>query len=263
MGLSLKKLAELVKPYDGEVLSTRLVDVHTKLRFKCKEGHTWLALPYKIKSGEWCPVCDKSKTIGNYTKHNIESIYEFAEKKGITCVSKKYADINANLQWKCANGHKFAESFHTVSRRKNICKECPQLPYNEILILKKMERMREIAAGHGGELLSEKYGTGHLRFRCKVGHIWRTKYWGVKSGSWCPRCFIEKLAEKHRLTINKVQMFAKENGGKCLSEGKDYKNVFSPLKWECSKGHKFSEHYLNVKQRKNFCMKCCTSFNGR
>ena len=28
-----------------------------KMSWKCKNGHEWMAAPYKIKNGEWCKVC--------------------------------------------------------------------------------------------------------------------------------------------------------------------------------------------------------------
>ena len=47
----------------------------------------------------------------------------------------------------------------------------------------KEQRMRDVAAGHGGWLLGVEYQRhGWARFRCKAGHEWRTTQAAARAG---------------------------------------------------------------------------------
>ena len=58
----------------GEVLSDSMQkgDLHTKLEWKCHEGHVFSATPYLIlKTGHWCPQCASPPwSFGKQAKHN-------------------------------------------------------------------------------------------------------------------------------------------------------------------------------------------------
>jgi hypothetical protein len=45
----------------GECLSNEYKNNKTKLKFRCGEGHEWLAKPKSIKEGTWCPDCYHTK----------------------------------------------------------------------------------------------------------------------------------------------------------------------------------------------------------
>lgn len=57
----LQKMQQIAKDLGGKCLSTRYVDVNTKLRWRCAKGHVWEATPQKIKSGKWCPTCARKR----------------------------------------------------------------------------------------------------------------------------------------------------------------------------------------------------------
>jgi Zn finger protein HypA/HybF involved in hydrogenase expression len=51
-------MRSLAAAHDGECLSPEALGMHTKLLWKCAEGHTWWAKPHSINSrGSWCPAC--------------------------------------------------------------------------------------------------------------------------------------------------------------------------------------------------------------
>lgn len=41
----------------GLCLSEEYVNAHTKLTWRCSEGHIWEAKPNNIQQGKWCPEC--------------------------------------------------------------------------------------------------------------------------------------------------------------------------------------------------------------
>jgi len=250
---TLKKMQEIAAERGGEVLSKKLAD-HTQLRFRCSQGHTWVKLPRFIAAGSWCPKCEKR----SYPRYTIESASEFAKKHGIKCIADKYENNYTKIEWQCSEGHKFKESFSGLRKRKNMCPECPRKPYKgKIENLKlKLELVQQIAKQNGGQVLSKTADTDKIKFKCNQGHVWETMFHNAKKGSWCQKCYIERISQQHRLTIKFIQEFAKRRGGTCLSAQKDYKTVSSLLKWKCLKGHKFEETYQNIKQRSRFCKEC-------
>jgi hypothetical protein len=55
--LTLKEFQIIAKERGGYCLSNKYINAKTKLGWKCKEGHTWEAIPDNVKRGSWCPYC--------------------------------------------------------------------------------------------------------------------------------------------------------------------------------------------------------------
>jgi hypothetical protein len=64
----------------------------------------------------------------------------------------------------------------------------------------------------------------------------------------------KKMNNNIKLTIEEMQRIAKKRGGKCLST--KYINTKTPLKWQCSKGHRWFAAPGNVKQNESWCGIC-------
>jgi len=41
----------------GELLSSIYTNAKTRLRWRCKFNHEWLAMPSRFRQGTWCPYC--------------------------------------------------------------------------------------------------------------------------------------------------------------------------------------------------------------
>ena len=41
----------------GELLSSIYTNAKTRLRWRCKFNHEWLAMPSRVRQGTWCPYC--------------------------------------------------------------------------------------------------------------------------------------------------------------------------------------------------------------
>jgi hypothetical protein len=41
----------------GELLSSIYTNAKTRLRWRCRFNHEWLAMPTKVRQGTWCPYC--------------------------------------------------------------------------------------------------------------------------------------------------------------------------------------------------------------
>ena len=235
--LTIEDMREIAREKGGVCLSEKYINAHTKLRWRCKEGHEWEAQPRNIKHRTWCPEC------AGKTKITIEDMKKLASSKGGECVSKEYIDTNTKLKWRCKKGHIW-EAMPLSIKRGTWCPYCVGKAKLTI------DEMRKIAESRGGKCLSTEYINNRtkLRWRCKAGHEWDVIPASVKHGTWCPYC-----AGKAKLTIDEMRKIAKERGGKCLS--KRYTNAHTKLRWRCKEGHVWKAKPANI-NRGQWCPYC-------
>ncbi|WP_434284699.1 zinc-ribbon domain-containing protein [Clostridium botulinum] len=115
-----------------------------------------------------------------------------------------------------------------------------------------LQELKQLANSKGGECLSTEYldSNTKLKWKCRKGHIWNASPISVKNqGHWCPECVRNK-----KYTLEQMKHFAKERGGKCLSN--KYINSRTKLKWECSKGHVWEATPHHIIIRKQWCPEC-------
>ena len=107
----------LARKKNGLCLSGEYVNAHSKLLWKCEEGHVWEATYDNISSGKWCLACS-----GNAPK-TIQEVRDFAIKRGGKCLSLDYVNAHEKLKWECANGHSFEMTYNNAQQGK-WCKYC-------------------------------------------------------------------------------------------------------------------------------------------
>lgn len=144
--------------------------------------------------------------------------------------------------WQCKFGHKWEA--HYGGRIRHWCSICSK---NKKLTL---DDAKTLAIKNNGECLSDVYenSTKKLIWKCEFGHIWKTTYSSINSGSWCAKCKGYK-----KLTLEEIKKCAKLMGGKCLSES--YTNSEYKLLWECKFGHRWESLYHNV-AKGHWCPEC-------
>jgi len=112
--------------------------------------------------------------------------------------------------------------------------------------------LKRIAKEKGGECLTSEYTGNYSSYEwaCKEKHKWVSNFYNIYVGSWCRKCYdIERV----KLTVGKIVIFAKLQGGKCLSP--DVESEKQLLKLKCAKGHIW-EIKPFVKDAKLWCPTC-------
>lgn len=65
--LTIDEMKEIVKSCGGECISQHYVNGRTKLNWRCRFGHEWMAAPDNVKNnGNWCSVCAKKRVVKKY-----------------------------------------------------------------------------------------------------------------------------------------------------------------------------------------------------
>jgi thiol-disulfide isomerase/thioredoxin len=228
--LTIEEMQDIAKERDGKCLSNQYINVNTKLKWQCKEGHIWEAVPSSVKGGSWCPYC------AHRVRLSIEEMQKLAESRGGKCLSDNYINNQTKLKWQCKEGHIWdAPPGHIKTG-----KWCPFCAHNARLTIEEMQR---IAESRGGKCLSDNYINSQtkLKWQCKEGHVWEAIPNSIQRGTWCPTC-----AHKVPVSIQDMQKLAESRGGLCLSD--EYIDAHSKLKWKCSNHHVWEANYSNVYQ---------------
>ncbi len=101
----------------GKCLSADFTDSNTKLKFRCSEGHEWMASPLHIKSGQWCRICGY-KIVGDKLRGSIEIFQNIAKQKGGKCLSQHYVNCRTKMEFECVEKHRWKANGLEINRGK-------------------------------------------------------------------------------------------------------------------------------------------------
>ena len=239
---TLAQMRSLAHRRGGECISGRYISSRIPLRWKCRRGHRWNAMPTNVSKGSWCPTC------AHRIRLTLGEMQVLAVCRGGECLSQRYVNNETKLRWRCAAGHEWEAAPGLVKGGR----WCPHCAHVARLSL---DAMVQIAALRGGRCLSTEYVNIEvpLAWKCEAGHQWMATPASIKRGSWCSSC-----VHNQRLDLEVMQRLARKRGGKCLS--KTYFNNRHPLLWECSRRRRWKAMPMNVKggkrKRGTWCLEC-------
>ncbi|WP_442961279.1 zinc-ribbon domain-containing protein [Pseudomonas sp. Ant30-3] len=237
---TIEGMQQLANGRGGVCLSAVWHSSSARLMWRCCEGHEWLAEPYRIIRGSWCPVCARLQR--RYTLQNVQNV---AVARGGLCLSTCYQSNRVLMDWQCHQGHGWQATFASI-RKGSWCPSCVHLERRDTL-----EKMQQVAIQRGGHCLSKCYvdSAQALLWECAKGHRWKATPGSVKHRSWCPVCAKVKL----RGTLEELLAIARVRGGECLSP--DYLNRITPLTWRCARGHTWQAAPASIKKG-SWCRQC-------
>ena len=227
---------------DGYFLSDTFVNVDTKYRWGCKNGHEWEA---KFKAQRhnkyWCNECEGGRIIPT-----TEDCHRLAAMRSGVFLSEKFINVRTKYWWMCKEGHIWNAPYRTI-KEKHWCLECSGHAKLSI------DDCHLFAKEQGWKCLSTEYVDCNTKYKwqCENGHIWDAKFAslkGPKDKHGCPYC--KRVAP---LSIDNCYSLAKEMGLEFLST--EYINNYTKYKWRCAFGHEFDAIYTSVYQ-KHGCPHC-------
>ncbi len=113
---NLKTFQDIAISRGGKCLSLEYIRARTNLRWECAKGHQWMARPFAVKAGNWCPRCSSNG------KRTVEDLQAFAEQHGGQCLSTEYV-YDKPIRWKCSKGHPFERGIE-ILRSGRWCPAC-------------------------------------------------------------------------------------------------------------------------------------------
>lgn len=244
----LNDLHNIAEKHGGKCLSEKYKNNAIKLKWQCKEGHVWEALPYSIQDGRWCFRCHNNNKF-----LTIKEMHEIAAMRGGICLSEKYYGNRIKLKWQCKEKHEWWALPSNI-KKGTWCPVCVCKNVGLKQTLKNgLERMQKIAKEQGGKCLSETYINNRTRFhfQCRIGHQWKASFNNVQNGTWCPKC--GKRACTLKDGLEQMQKIAALHEGKCFA--RKYVNTRVKVKWKCSQGHIWKAPFCVIKSG-HWCKKC-------
>jgi hypothetical protein len=114
---SRNELAEIARLKGGILLDEHFDGAASKMRWKCRMGHEWSTVGYKVAQGTWCPVC------AGVVKPTIEDMRKLAAQRNGSCLSRAYINAHTKIEWRCSDGHEWLAS-PSVIKSGSWCPEC-------------------------------------------------------------------------------------------------------------------------------------------
>jgi hypothetical protein len=183
--IQLRLLQDIAIENGGECLSSEYLNVRSKLKFRCAQGHEWETFPPIVKDGSWCRKCAHSLS----NEEGLKRAQKAALDNNGICTSSKYIDAKSKMNFECSEGHKFSALYYNVVLSGKWCEKCANAKKG----LKKrcnIEDVQKLAHKFGGKCLSTEYVGAHdkLKWECFNKHTFEMSTTNVKSGSWCKKC---------------------------------------------------------------------------
>lgn len=238
-----------------------------KVWWRCSNGHTWkTSINIRTQQGTGCPACPrpvfKVKDERNLAVLNPDLANEWHSKKnGDFHPQDVRPKSNRKFWWQCSNGHEWLATVagrttgsscpycygRYATKTNNLASKYPE-------VIEEWDWEKNIG-------LNPSEFTPHVNrkvwWQCKKGHSWQaTIYNRAKNKSGCPVC---ARNVRRKYTIEDLQSYAKERGGKCLS--KKYMNSKTKLEFCCKEGHIWERRADKFLYTNKWCPVCAKGEN--
>jgi hypothetical protein len=141
------------------------------------------------------------------SKHSIEELIEFAQKKGGFCLSTRYEGIHKKYHWKCEFDHEWFSEANTVINLNNWCNTCARINSGNKR-RKNVDYLHDLAKRNNGKSLSNFYKIANTKYdwECRDGHQWSATANNIQRGKWCPICKESHGERKIREMLDKYNI---------------------------------------------------------
>ncbi len=258
--LDLKDAQKVARTRGGQCLSQQYNNNNEKLKWRCMEGHTWLATFANVKWGRWCPEC--STGFGErICRAYVEQIFGhkfpkfrptwltndegfqmeldgYCRTLGLAFEHQGLQHFQRRSQFQTAK--QFAKRQKDDSLKKSLCEQnnvtlidVPQIP--DLLPLSQIQSY----------IIEQCQQKG---FKPPIGAE-RVKV-----------TLCEAYSPTARIRLQALREAASAHGGECLSP--TYLGIGIQLRFRCAEGHEWRT-IPNVIVKNHWCPKCAASKRGK
>ena len=267
-----------------------------KIQWKCKEGHTWLAVvgDRTLKKTR-CPYCFGNNIVrednrldiwcqenGEFGQQLIQEWVGLDENENPIEIDEVARASNKKVQWKCKEGHTWLA---TIANRINSKYGCPYCAGKKVSDKNSLRTWCQTNGELGEQLLQEWTGlyenndkvettdisyasNKKVQWKCAEEHVWTATILNrTFSKSSCPYCAGKKVSDK-----NSLRTWCQDNGEfgqQLLSEwvGLDENNnqieidevsyaSNKKVQWKCRRGHTWITAIYSRTSQKAGCTHC-------
>ena len=190
---------------------------HTKIEFRCKEGHKWITTPSNVLAGKTCLTCANIQSSLRQRKSHEQFVKELKNIHPDITVIGEYVNSNTKIEFMCSKGHIWKSA---PSNLLSGC-SCPFCKGEKISALK--FKTHEQFLGEVLELGIDVTVLGtyhsareHILCRCnKCNHEWMITPNNLLRGFGCPKCkkskgeqAVEEYLIAHNIVFETQKRFA-------------------------------------------------------
>ena len=190
---------------------------HTKIEFRCKEGHKWITTPNNVLSGKTCLTCANIQSSLRQRKTHEQFVKELKNIHPDITVIGEYVNSNTKIEFMCSKGHIWKSA---PSNLLSGC-SCPFCKGEKISALK--FKTHEQFLGEVLELGIDVTVLGtyhsareHILCRCnKCNREWMITPNNLLRGFGCPKCkkskgeqAVEEYLIAHNIVFETQKRFA-------------------------------------------------------
>jgi|GEM_PF-165133 len=252
--LSLEEMQEIAKARGGECLSKKYTNVDTQLKWKCKEGHIWKAIPNNVKKGAWCPVCSQGVSERICRKY-FETIFGKKFQKTRPNWLRGTKNHKLELDGYCEE-LKLAFEYQGVQHYDKVTFFHTKKAFEQRK--KDDEIKKKTCASRGIALILVPYTLEPDKMGEYIVDQCRKKGIHIPHSIKIPN--YKQFDIYSPELLKEMQQVAKERGGKCLS--KKYIDSNTKLLWLCMVGHKWHATPAHIKSGK-WCPHCWALRRGK
>ena len=112
----IEDMRKIAAERSGTCLSSKYIDAHSKLDWRCVVGHEWKASPSTVKAGSWCPTCFRKRLSQVKRIGPLEVLIKLAERNGGKLRSEANMGSRVKHEWECEKGHRWMAKPTTVQQ---------------------------------------------------------------------------------------------------------------------------------------------------
>ena len=227
---------ELAAQADGWDPKTVVVFSNKKVRWRCPENHSWVAVISSRSSGSNCPICSGHKVLAGF--NDLATVNpELAAQADGWDPNSVTEFSNKKVRWKCELEHTWEATIGDRSGGKG----CPVCSGKKVLagFNDLATKNPELAAQADGWDPSTVTVHTHKRltWTCSIGHRWKATVKNRSRSGGCPICSNKKLL----VGFNDLATTNPELASQAV--GWDPKSIFAnsnkSFAWRCNLGHEW------------------------
>ena len=200
----------------------------TKIKHRCKQGHTYYQTPNVHLQGHGCSICSGKK------HKTPEEYYQECKDSKLDLPIENYINNHTKIKHKCNKGHIYKQLPGSHLRGDG----CPYCAKNK---KKTQEHYYNECKSKELDLPIENYINNYtkIKHKCNKGHIYEQRPNDHLKGHGCPKCKNIKLSISKKKTPEEYYNECKSKGYDLPME--DYKGNKIKIKHRCSKGHIYEQ----------------------
>ncbi len=247
--LTIEEMRSIASERRGECLSDKYINVRTKLRWKCADGHEWETLPSNIRNGNWCPYCGMDNVTENICREIFELIFNVPFPK---IRPKWLKNDRGNRMELDGHNEKFSLAFEYHGEQHFIPTKFFQQGEKTLDRRKSDDELkRRLCRRMSIKLIEIPFDVETNKLYAYILHKCEELSINVPIHE---NVDVQKTKSNyHSAKISELALIAEKRGGELLSQtylGKDKK-----LKWKCVKGHEWEAIPHHIRGG-HWCKRC-------